>query len=354
MAGTLALVLVANAVFVGLVVGLCAPWIGPPARGLLRSVGLGAVADGWWLALGLAVFGVSLFAQARYVRRETLGAVDARRVTSEEYPGLHRRLTRLATGADVPTPELYVVDSAAPNSFALDGAGPPVVAVSEGLLDAVDGDELDAVLAHELAHLQNRDATVMTLASFLPALTSDRYAPFAGPDAAVPRRLAIGGGLAALYLVGAGATGHSPLDLGYTVSFLGGLLVAVVVGGVALGVFATLTALAARRLSRYREFVADRSAARLTGDPTALAGALEDLAGDGLATPETDKRSVYRDLHGLCLLPNAFAPSPEPTTDGGTEPLRDAATDDDTFHVETRSHPPTEERIARLQSLVDS
>jgi len=352
MAGTLGLVLAANAVFVGLVVGLCAPWVGPAASGLLERVGLGAVAGGWWLAVGVALFGAALFAQARYVRRETLGAVDARRVTSDEYPALHRRLTRLATGAGLATPDLYVVESSTPNSFALDGAGKPVVAVSEGLLVTLDDEQLDAVLAHELAHLKNRDATVMTLASFLPALTSDRYTPFAGSDAALPRRVVVAGALVALYLTGAVATGSSVVDPGYAASFLGGVGVAVVVGGVALGVFATLTALAARRLSRYREFAADRGAARLTGDPTALAGALDALTDDGTATPETDKRTAYRDLHGLCLLPQAFGPAPAATTDGGTTPIESGT--DGAFHVETRAHPPTDERVARLQALVDS
>jgi len=352
MAGTLGLVLVANAVFAGLVVGLCAPWVGPAATGLLEGVGLGAVAGGWWVVVGLALFGAALFAQARYVRRETLGAVDARRVTSDEYPALHRRLTRLATQAGVATPDLYVVESSTPNSFALDGAGRPVVAVSEGLLASLDDAQLDAVLAHELAHLQNHDATVMTLASFLPALTSDRYAPFAGSDATISRRVVVVALFVGLYLTGAVATENAIVDPGYAVGFLGGLGVAVVVVGVALGVFATLTAVAARRLSRYREFAADRGAARLTGDPAALAGALDALTDDGTSTPDTDKRTVYRGLHGLCLLPNAFGPAPAATTDGGTSPL--GSTPDDTFHVETRAHPPTDERVARLQTLVES
>jgi len=340
MAAALAVAVVANALFVGVVLTLAAPWLGAAVRGVARSAGVpGSVAALWWLPLAAALVAASVWAQLRYVRTETLAAVDADPAAPETHPDLDRRVTRLAAQASVPAPECYVVDSETPNSFALDGAGPPAVVVSTGLLATLDGDRLDAVLAHELAHLQHRDATVMTLASFLPALTGDRYSPLDHLGPWARSRAVWSVALAALYVVGAVATGANPFAPGYTLGFAGGLLAAVVVGGVALGVFAVATTVAARRLSQYREFAADRGAGRLTGDPAALADALGTLDDETAATPTVDKRLAYDEVRGLCLLPTGF---------GTDEPA-----DPDEFHVETRSHPPTEERVARLRDLVD-
>ncbi|ELZ25797.1 protease heat shock protein HtpX [Halosimplex carlsbadense 2-9-1] len=339
MAAALAVVVAANALFVGVVVTLVAPWLGTAVRRVANGAGVpDAVAALWWLPLAVALVAGSVWAQLRYVRRETLAAVDAERAHPQTYPDLDRRLTRLAAQTAVPTPDCYVVDSETPNSFALDGAGPPTVVVSTGLLTTLDGDRLDAVLAHELAHLQHRDATVMTLASFLPALTGDRYSPLDHLGPWARSRAVWAAALAALYAVGAVATATSPFDPGYALGFAGGLVAAVVVGGVALGAFAVATTVAARRLSHYREFAADRAAGRLSGDPAALADALATLDGETTEAPATDKRLAYDEVRGLCLLPAGFASE---------------AADPDEFHVETRSHPPTDERVARLRELID-
>ncbi len=340
MAAALVVVVAANALFVGVLLTLAAPWLGALAERVARSVGLpGSVAALWWLPVAAALVAASVWAQLRYVRRETLAAVDAEPADPDAYPDLDSRITRLAAQAGVPAPDCHVVDSETPNSFALDGAGPPAVVVSTGLLETLDGDRLDCVLAHELAHLQHRDATVMTLASFLPALTGDRYSLLDSLGPWARSRAAWAAGVAALYLLGAVTTGTTPLDPGYALGFAGGLLAAVVLGGVALGVFATATTAVARRLSHYREFAADRAAGRLTGDPAALADALATLDDETAAAPTVDKRLAYDEVRGLCLLPAGF---------GADEPA-----DPDEFHVETRSHPPTDERVARLRELVD-
>ncbi|WP_123537153.1 M48 family metalloprotease [Halosimplex salinum] len=338
MAATLGVVVVANALFVGVVLYLAAPWLDALARRAADAAGVPeAVAAVWWLPLACALVAACVWVELRYVRRETLAAVDAERATAETYPDLDRRVTRLAAQAAVPVPDCYVVHSETPNSFALDGLGRPTLVVSTGLLATLDGDHLDAVLAHELAHLQHRDATVMTLASFLPALTSDRYSLLdsLGPWARSRGVWAVV--LAAVYLVGATATGSSAFDGGYFLGFVGGLLAVVVVGGIALGVLAAVTTVAARRLSQYREFAADRAGATLTGDPAALADALAKLDDETVTAPSADKRLVYDEVRGLCLLPHGFE---------ATE-----ASEDD-FHVETRSHPPTDERIARLRDQI--
>jgi MFS family permease len=232
MAATLAVVGLANALFAGLVVALVAPWVGPVVRSAGAAAGVPrAVAGYWWVPAVLALLAGCSWAQLRYVRRQTLAAVDADRVTAEDRPDLHRRVTRLANQAGATKPAVYVAPSSAPNSFALDGGGDPALVVSEGLLERLDGEELDAVLAHELAHLSNRDATVMTLASFLPALTGDRYSLTASLGSPAPRLLAVAG-LAALYVLGAAATGRHPASPAYAARFVVGLGVAAVVGGV--------------------------------------------------------------------------------------------------------------------------
>ncbi len=347
MAATLTAVVAANALFAGVLVYLTAPWLDSLARRAGDAAGLHpAVTALWWLPLSGGLVAACVWAQLRYVRSETLGAVDAERATADSHPELDRRVTRLAAQASVPTPACYVVDSETPNSFALDGVGRPTLVVSTGLLATLDGDRLDAVLAHELAHLQHRDATVMTLASFLPALTSDRYSLLDSLGPWARSRFVWAFALCAVYLVGAVATGTNPFDPGYAFGFVVGLAAVVVVGGVVLGVFATAAVAAARRLSHYREFAADDAGAALTGDPAALADALATLDEETASTPSVDKRLAYDEVRGLCLLPHGFDAADEAGDDDGTA-------DDGEFHVETRSHPPTDERIARLRELVE-
>ncbi len=341
MAATLAAVVTANALFVGVLVYLTAPRLGALVRQAGDGVGLPpAITALWWLPLAGVLVAACVWAQLRYVRSETLGAVDAEPVTADSHPDLDRRVTRLAAQASVPTPDCYVVDSETPNSFALDGVGRPTLVVSSGLLATLDGDRLDGVLAHELAHLQHRDATVMTLASFLPALTSDRYSLLDSLGPWARSRFVWAFALCAVYLVGAVATRSNPFRPGYAVGFAVGLAAVVVGGGVVLGILATAAVAAARRLSHYREFAADDAGAALTGDPAALADALAKLDEETASAPTVDKRLAYDEVRGLCLLPHGF--ETDSGGDGGDE-----------FHVETRSHPPTDERIARLRELVE-
>ena len=340
MAATLATVVAATALFVGVLVYLAAPWLGAVARGLGAALGLPElITAAWWIPLVAALVVACVWAQLRYVRRETLAAVDASPATEDAYPELTSRVTRLAAQASTPVPECFVVESETPNSFALDGVGQPTLVVSTGLLETLDGDLLDGVIAHELAHLQHRDATVMTLASFLPALTSDRYSPLDSLGPWARKRSVWALVFVLVYLTGALLTRSNPAHPAYLLQFVVGLVAAIVVGGVALGVFATVAVVAARRLSQYREFAADAGGAKLTGDPAALADALARLDEESASPPAVDKRLAYDEIRGLCLLPTGFDP--------------DAESADGEFHVETRSHPPTERRIQRLRTLID-
>ncbi|WP_435365566.1 M48 family metalloprotease [Haloarchaeobius sp. DYHT-AS-18] len=330
---TLALILVADLALVSAVAYLLSPWLAYPQAALASALGIeGASSLAWGAVVVLPVLVAFVWAQFRYSRRELLAEADARPVSADEYPALHARLQRLATQADMQPPSLAVADTSVPNSFAIGGFRNATIVVSTGLLDALDDDQLDAVLGHELAHVRNRDATVMTLASFVPALVSDDFSLFGTRSLGY---LFWGAVLVVLYGLSAAFIDAPILSAEYTISFVMMLVLSAVLGGIVLGVVGAMVLGLSRNLSQYREYVADRSGALLAGNPAALATALQTLD-ESVATPTTDRRQ-YAGVEGLCLLPYGF-------TDG------DPASDGE-FTVETRSHPPTEKRIERLQAL---
>jgi len=329
---TLLALLALDLAAVATVAYLLTPWLAPVRTALAELLPFGGVSAtvAWWAGVLVPALAVFVWAQLRYTRARTLREVDAREVTAAEYPDLHERVRRLAQQADVQPPTIAVAPTDVPNSFVVGTLGGATLLVSEGLLDRLDGAELDAVLAHELAHVANHDATVMTLASFLPALSSGEYDLLGDLLPSGGTRVLLGGvGLVTAYLLSARFI-EAPLgSLAFTAAFLFVFVATLLLGGVLLGVFTAPVVLLGRSLSRYREFAADRAGARMTGNPAALVSALETLA-DGDRTPETDKRAAYAGVQGLCFLAHGFG----------------EAVDADPF--ETRSHPPVEERIGRL------
>jgi heat shock protein HtpX len=320
----LAAVLGLNLLFVGLVAALLVPWL------VVASEALG-LAVGWrtWLAvLGVAsvvVAGVAVRLQLRYARRRVLSAVDGVAATEETHPELLDRVRRLAALADVPEPDVVVAATDAPNSFTVGSGTTATVVVTEGLLSELDGERLDAVLAHELAHLLNRDAAVMTLVSLLPSLLTGE-----GVFAGKPRSWALGVGGYALASLAVAALAFGPA----AVAALVGLLIVGGVGSLLLGVVVAPVLVLGYRLSWDREFVADRAAAELTGDPAALATAIDRLA-DAPVRPETDARVHDSQLRPLCIVP---FDTPAMTDDGG-------------LTVDAPTHPPAEKRRENLQSV---
>lgn len=285
-----------------------------------------------WIVLGLTLVGIAI----AYLKggEMALEMVNAKRVSPNEAPALHGRIQRLATTAGMPVPDLAVIDSNAPNAFATgrtsrfrsdDSQADATVAVTTGLLDTLDDEELDAVLAHELAHVRNRDATVMSIAFLLPTFTY------------VVSKLTYTGlsFLAEAMLYSRPTRGRNQ----------GGkvLLIVVVAAIVTLTISALFWLISNslfRLLSQYREYAADRGAAAITGDPLALASALEKIDDEMTALPDEDLREL----------------------DGGVEALYISSldlpmfTDDDTHELLSQelfpnSHPPTESRIERLTDL---
>ncbi|HXH77938.1 zinc metalloprotease HtpX [Nocardioides sp.] len=214
----------------------------------------------YWFLIGLAGVGVAFY-QWWSSDKMAMRAMRAREVTPQEAPELHGMIDRLCALADMPKPRVGVADMDLPNAFAT-GRSPDrsVVCVTTGILQTLDAEELEAVLAHELSHVAHRDVLVMTLASS------------AGVLAGMLTRGAQFGGLSR----GRGSNGALP-------AFLVALVVSLVVYAVS---FVLL-----RLLSRYRELCADRSAAYLTMKPAALASALTKISGGAGAIPQKDLRA---------------------------------------------------------------
>ncbi|MFC5971036.1 M48 family metalloprotease [Halomarina salina] len=323
MVATLGAVLVVDALAIAVLALLVRPWLAPVAGAAGDALGVSAPPALAWLALGVPALAAFVWVQLRYTRRETLDAVDAEVVGPRERPDLHARVTRLAAQADVQVPTVAVADSETPNSFAVGSPRRSTVVVSTGLLDALDDAQLDAVLAHELAHVKNHDAAVMTLASFLPAVARGEYSLL---DAITPRgvsqsvtftAIAVLFGAGALAAAATGAPGGSLVGAAVLTGFV------VLFGGVMLGLAAAPVVYLSERLAHDREFAADRAGALAVGSPAALASALRTL--DSADSPAEDARTLTVD--GLCLLPHGF---------GG---------------VATATHPSTADRIDRLKAL---
>lgn len=335
---TVLALLAGNVTFVVVLTILLGPWLKPVRTMFVASVPVDGVVGqlAWWGAVLVPMVILFLWAQLQYTRRQTLAEVDARLVSRAEYPDLHGRIDRLAQLASCRPPSIAAAPSSVPNSFAIGTVQSATIVVSEGLLETLSESERDAVLAHELAHIRNHDATVMTLASFLPALTNGEYRPLADLLGSWGRVLVL-----ALGSVLVGTLLSTTLVEGSAGSgtHIGGVVVLAgatyLLAGVVLGVLTAPVAYLGRSLSRYREFAADEAAAQFTGEPAALASALQRLDDDASNRPAVDKRAAYEGVRGLCFLPHGF----------GTD------TDRSKFYVETRSHPPTDERIDRLQSV---
>jgi heat shock protein HtpX len=222
----------------------------------------------------------------------------SRLVSEQEYPQLYRIVRELATAHGMPMPEIYVSDMMQPNAFAT-GRGPSnaKVAVTEGILQVLDERELRGVLAHELSHVANRDILIGSIAAGIGTSISF-IAQFA------------------LFFGGGDDEGVNPLFL----------LLAWIVAPIAAGIIQMA-------VSRSREYQADETGAYLSKDPRSLASALAKLE-------ETAKR-----------IPPPRSVSPAEAHMFIVSPL--AALRGRGFATLFSTHPPTAERIARLQALED-
>ncbi len=249
------------------------------------------------------IAGLLLLVQYFFSDKIALWSVGAREVSAVEAPDLHAMVERLVAMADLPKPKIAIVDSNVPNAFATGrNAKNSVIAVTTSLLNRLDPPEVEAVLAHELTHVRNRDVMVITLASFFATVANFvmRSAMFSGMYGGFGRRRDRDGGGNAVIIV-------------WIVSLL---------------VWLT-SFLLIRALSRYREFAADRGSAIITGTPSMLASALVKISNTMQRVPQQDLREVQ----GM----NAFFIVPALT---GASIMELFST-----------HPPIEARLERLKKM---
>jgi heat shock protein HtpX len=200
-----------------------------------------------------------------------LHAMGAKEVSAKEAPELHAMIERLCIQADLPKPKIAVAYTEMPNAFALGKSQKSAtVCATTGIMKMLSPAELEGVMAHELAHVKNRDVAIMTIASF-----------FASVAAMI---LQFG------FLFGGGGQSDDDEGPGFLVILLASLVVYV------------LSFLLMMALSRYREFVADRGAALVTGRPSALASALRKISSGMDRLPDKDLR-VANELSAFFISP---------------------------------------------------
>ena len=228
------------------------------------------------LVVIVALIGIgSAWASYYWSDKIALRASGARLVTPEDGPQaarLHQVVDRICALADMPKPRVAIAPTHMPNAFATGRSSKvAVVCATTGLLNKLDSnEELEGVLAHEMSHVAHKDVAVMTIASFL------------GIVAALLVRFAFYS-----ELFGGGGRGRSNNN-GNNGGAIPVILVVLVVGMVTYAVSFLLI----RLLSRYRELSADRSAALLTGRPSALASALVKVTGEMARIPTRDLRTA--------------------------------------------------------------
>src|ERR1700704_3077792 len=255
--------------------------------------------DGLKIALAIAVLmnGISYFCSDKIA----LASSGAKQVTREQVPRLYAVMERLAAKANLPVPKLYVIPEAAPNAFAT-GRNPhhASVAVTEGLLELMNDEELEGVIAHELSHVRNYDiltsSIAATIAGAITYLASmGRWAMLFGGFGRDREDDREGGGFAAILMI-------------------------------FLAPFAAL--LLQLFLSRTREYSADETGARMVGQPYGLISALEKLGAYNKRIPTT---AISPSTSALCIVKPLFG-------GGGLSSL-------------FSTHPPLEKRIQALRQM---
>jgi heat shock protein HtpX len=257
------------------------------------------------IAAGVGIIAVAVIAGALFLvqyftsDKIALASMGAQEVGPEQAPDLHALIERLCVQANLPKPRVAIAQTPMPNAFAI-GRSPSTATVcaTTGLLDLLSPAELEAVLGHELTHVQNRDVLVMTIASFFAAIASF----------IVQMGFWFGGGFD-------DRDNNGP-----------GVAVVVVVAGVVY----MLSFLLLQALSRYREFAADRGSAIITGRPSALSSALLKIGGTMDQIPQRDLRAASGELAAFYIFP--------PKAKRSVANL-------------FSTHPPLEARLAALQRL---
>lgn len=240
--------------------------------------------------------GINLFSYW-FSDKIVLAMYGAKEVSAADAPSLYQTVQSLAARAELPMPKVYMIDSPNPNAFAT-GRNPQhaVVAVTSGIMNTLNKEELSGVLGHELAHVAHRDILISTIA-----------AAVAGSISMLANMMQWG------MMFGSRDDREE-----------GGNMIAQIAMIILAPIAAMLVQMA---ISRSREFEADRGGARISGNPMALANALRKLERGAQVTPMADANPATAHMFIV-----------NPLTGGGLFRL-------------FSTHPPTEERIARLEAM---
>jgi heat shock protein HtpX len=261
---------------------------------VLAYAGVGAIAIA-------VIAGILILAQWYFSDKIVLWSTGAKIVSREQFPELHDLVERIVARNNLSKPRIAVINTKMPNAFAT-GKTPKssIVAVTIGLMDQLDPEELEGVIAHELAHIKNRDVLVLTLASLFSMIAwyLMRFGMYGAMFGGHGRRDNQGGAAMLLIMVIAIVT--------WIASFL-----------------------IIRAISRYREYVADRDGALITGKPSKLASALLKISGTMKRIPTRDLREV----EGM----NAFFIIPAISGDALTNLFS--------------THPPVAQRVKKLMEM---
>jgi heat shock protein HtpX len=255
--------------------------------------------NGMTMALIIALIG-NAFAYF-FSDKIALWSSGAQPVSREQLPRLYEVMERLAAKANLPVPKLYVVPEAAPNAFAT-GRNPShaSVAVTEGLMQLMNDDELEGVIAHELSHVRNYDILISSIAATIAGAVTylarmGYFASLFGYGSREDDREGGGGGLAGILMLILAPFAAFLLQLG---------------------------------ISRQREYSADATGARMVGQPYGLISALQKLGAYNKRIPTT---AVSPTTAALCIVKPMF----------GSETLSSLFS----------THPPLEDRIAALREM---
>ncbi|MCX7738018.1 MAG: zinc metalloprotease HtpX [Hydrogenothermaceae bacterium] len=282
----------------------------------LRTVLLLGILTGLFLAIGhlvagkigmivafLVALGMNFFAYF-FSDKMALAMYGAREIDYEEAPWLHQMIEELSAKAGIPKPKVYLAPIHIPNAFAT-GRDPEhgVVAVTSGILQVLNKDELRGVLAHEIGHIKNRDILISSIAA------------------------TIGGAISML------------ANMAYFSSMAnsdeenGGNIILQIIGSVILFIVAPLAAtLIQMAISRSREYIADETGAKISGCPLCLANAL-------------------RKLEEMANNPNLQTMASQEINPGTAHMMIVNPLRADTIMKLFSTHPPTEERIRRLEEM---
>jgi heat shock protein HtpX len=265
---------------------------------VLAYIGLG------FLPITIIAF-IMILAQWYFSDKIVLWSSGAKVVTTDQFPELHNLVDRIVARNSLPKPKIAIINTRMPNAFAT-GKGPKssVVAVTTGLMDILNTEELEGVIAHELTHIRNRDVLVLTLASLFST---------------VAWYLMQFGFYGGLYSGGMGyGSNRNNNSAGAMIIVIAVALLTWVVSFLII-----------RAISRYREFAADRGSAQMTGKPVELANALMKISGNMKNIPTRDLRQE----EGL----NAFFIIP--------------ALSGSTIGNLFSTHPPVQKRVQKLMEM---